>query len=34
LSPLVDLPATTALAAGIIRPVLGRRHVWRGRSYG
>jgi dolichol-phosphate mannosyltransferase len=34
LSPLADLPATAALAAGIIRPLLGRRHVWRGRRYG
>jgi dolichol-phosphate mannosyltransferase len=34
LSPVADLPATAALAAGIVRPVLGRRHVWRGRSYG
>ncbi len=29
LSPLADLPATAALARGIIR----RRHAWRGRTY-
>jgi dolichol-phosphate mannosyltransferase len=34
LSPLADLPATAALAAGIVRPLVGRRHEWRGRSYG
>jgi dolichol-phosphate mannosyltransferase len=34
LSPLADVPAAAALAAGVARPLLGRRHVWRGRSYG
>lgn len=34
LSPLADVPAVVALASGTIRPLLGRRHVWRGRSYG
>jgi dolichol-phosphate mannosyltransferase len=34
LSPLADLPAVAALAAGVVRPLLGRRHEWRGRTYG
>lgn len=34
LSPLADPVAVAAVATGVARPLLGRRHVWRGRSYG
>jgi dolichol-phosphate mannosyltransferase len=32
-SPLADVPAVTAVAAGVLRPLLGRGHRWRGRTY-
>lgn len=34
LSPLADAAAVAAVGVGVARPLLGRRHVWRGRSYG
>lgn len=34
LSPLADPVAVAAVATGVARPLLGRRHVWRGRTYG
>jgi hypothetical protein len=34
LSPLADPVAVTAVAVGVARPLLGRRHTWRGRTYG
>lgn len=34
LSPLADPVAVAAVAVGTARPLLGRRHVWRGRTYG
>jgi dolichol-phosphate mannosyltransferase len=33
-SPLADPLAVAAVATGVARPLLGRRHVWRGRTYG
>ena len=32
-SPLADAPAVAAVAAGVVRPLLGRGHRWRGRTY-
>jgi dolichol-phosphate mannosyltransferase len=33
-SPLADPLAVAAVATGVARPLFGRRHIWRGRTYG